>query len=122
MKANTRLPNLSVSTREGQFGHQFMRCFVRQNPIVFWRLYHNNPYPTFKLLMDCYAVTMRQKAIDVLRKSYLSTSIAWVGRWLGIYHDNGLVLAELERLIKPSCIKQVDYERQLVYFLKKITQ
>lgn len=69
--------------------------------------------------MDNRTDYMRIKAIATLRKAYLSASISWVGKWLGIYHDNNAVIQELGRLVKPSCIKSVDNVRNIVYFTKK---
>lgn len=111
---------LDPNTNEGRFGRQFVKCIlVTEDPIRYFKLYHNNPYASFKILMDNYNDTMRIKAIDVLRKAYLSASIEWIGVWLGIKANNVKVLSEIDRLVKPSCIKSVDADRQIVYFLKK---
>lgn len=115
-----RATKLDPSTNEGRFGRQFVKCIlVTEDPIRYFKLYHNNPYPSFKILMDNYNDTMRIKAIDVLRKAYLSAPIEWVGIWLGIKGNSVKVLSEIDRLVKPTCIKSIDADRQVVYFLKK---
>ncbi|KAI9472370.1 MAG: hypothetical protein EXX96DRAFT_542473 [Benjaminiella poitrasii] len=110
---------LDLSTHEGHFGRQFLRVISDQNSIQYFRLYHYNPYWTFKVLMNNYNDVMRQHALQMLHRAYLSTSIAWIGQWIGIYHDNSIVLSEIDRLVKPSCIDSVDYEQQLVHFVRK---
>ncbi|KAI7898523.1 uncharacterized protein BX663DRAFT_555737 [Cokeromyces recurvatus] len=110
---------LDLNTHEGNFGKHLLKSISQENPIHYFRLYHYNPYWTFKVLMNNYNDVMRRKAINTLRKAYLSTSISWIGQWIGIYHDNNIVLKEMDRLVKPSCILSVDYERQLVYFNRK---
>lgn len=111
---------LDQGTNEGMFGRRLVKCLlVSENPIRYFQLYYNNPYPTFRTLMDNYNDTMRIKAIDMLRKSYLSASIEWVGIWLGIKNNNQLVLTEIDRLVQPTCIKSVDADRQIIHFLKK---
>lgn len=115
-----RVTNLKDNTNEGRFGRKLVKCvLITGNPICYFQLYHNNPYSTFKILMDNYSDTMRIKAIDVLRKAYLSASIEWIGKWLGIKDDNKMVVSQIERLVQPTCIKSVDYDRQLIFFLKK---
>jgi hypothetical protein len=115
-----RMTKLDTRTEEGKFGKRLVKCLiVSQDPIRYFKLYYNNPYDAFRILMNNYNDTMRLKAIDTLRKAYLSASIEWVGIWLGIRNNNALVLSEIDRLVKPSCIKSVDSELQIVYFLKK---
>ncbi|KAI8636395.1 hypothetical protein BD408DRAFT_93699 [Parasitella parasitica] len=108
-----------ANTNEFRFAKQLIKSVSTQNSILYFKLYHNNPYPTFRLLMDNHTDFMRTKAIAKLRKAYLSASISWIGKWLGIYHDKYLVLQELERLVKPSCLKSIDYENQIVHFSKR---
>ncbi|KAI8332512.1 hypothetical protein EDC96DRAFT_526530 [Choanephora cucurbitarum] len=117
--ANRRITLVSLDTNEGVFGRSLIKSVVNNNPIRYFEHYHYNPYPTFKLLMTKYNDSMRILAIEMLCKAYLSAPIAWVGKWIGIYHDNGEVLKEMERLIQPTCIKSIDYDAQVVYFLKK---
>ncbi|KAI7881523.1 uncharacterized protein EV154DRAFT_523448 [Mucor mucedo] len=119
-KAMTLAINLNGTTNEGRFGKQLVKSvFISGNSLMYFRLYHNNPYSTFKILMDNYNDAMRIKAIDILRKAYLSASIGWIGKWLGITNNSNMVISEIERLVKPTCIKSIDYDRQLIYFLKK---
>lgn len=106
-------------TNESRFVKDLVKSVSTQNSILYFKLYHNNPYPAFRFLMDNRTDYMRIKAIATLRKAYLSASISWVGKWLGIYHDNNAVIQELGRLVKPSCIKSVDNVRNIVYFTKK---
>ncbi|CAO0793806.1 unnamed protein product [Mucor circinelloides] len=119
IKATQRITCLKTDTDEYDFAKQLTKSISSENSLLYFQLYHRNPYLSFQLLMDYYADRMRIKAIARLRKAYLSASISWVGKWLGIYHDNNVVLSEMARLVKPSCIKSVDYERQLVYFSKR---
>lgn len=121
-KAKNYSIGLSKRTNEGAFGKRLVEAMVTENPILYFKLYHYNPYLTFKLLMENYNDTMQKKAIDVLRKAYLSTSIAWVGQWIGVYQDNDKIINQLEKLVQPTCIKSVDRERQLVYFIKRKIQ
>ncbi|KAG2194873.1 hypothetical protein INT47_002667 [Mucor saturninus] len=119
-KALTLAVNLNGTTNEGRFGKQLVKSvFISGNSLMYFRLYHNNPYSTFKILMDNYNDAMRIKAIDILRKAYLSASIGWIGKWLGITNNSNMVISEIERLVKPTCIKSIDHDRQLIYFLKK---
>ncbi|CAO3631130.1 unnamed protein product [Mucor fragilis] len=119
IKATQRITCLETNTHEYRFVKQLTKSISSENSLLFFQLYHCNPYPAFRSLMDYYSDRIRIQAIARVRKVYLSASIAWVGKWLGIYHDNNVVLSELNRLVKPSCIKSVDYERQLVYFTKR---
>ncbi|GAN10933.1 hypothetical protein MAM1_0432c10483 [Mucor ambiguus] len=119
IKATQRITCLQTSTHEYRFAKQLTKSISSENSLLFFQLYHRNPYPAFRSLMDHYSDRIRIQAIARMRKAYLSASISWVGKWLGIYHDNNVVLGELNRLVKPSCIKTVDYERQLVYFSKR---
>ncbi|KAI9260895.1 hypothetical protein EDC94DRAFT_610150 [Helicostylum pulchrum] len=119
-KAMEILLKLDRNSNEGIFGKQLTKCvFVTENPIIFFRLYHNNPYPTFRAMMDNYTDRMRLKAIEVMRKAYLSASIEWVGIWLGVKNDNQMVVSIIEALVQPTCIKSVDNDFQLIHFLKK---
>lgn len=114
------LLKLDRNTNEGIFGKQLTKCiFVSENPIAFFKLYYNNPYPTFRAMMDNYTDVMRLKAIDVIRKSYLSASTEWVGKWLGVKNDNQMVVSVIEALVQPTCIKSIDHDFHLIYFLKK---
>ncbi|KAI8382258.1 hypothetical protein BD560DRAFT_386095 [Blakeslea trispora] len=117
--ATRRIDLVPFDTDEGKFCRSLVRSIIHNNPIRYFEHYHYNPYPTFKLLMADYNDSMRILAIEMLCKAYMSAPIAWVGKWIGIYHDNGEVLNEIERLIQPVCIKSVDYDAQIVYFLKK---
>lgn len=112
--------NLKDTTNEGRFGKKLVNSvLITGNSMVYFQLYYNNPYSTFKILMDNYNDTMRVNAISILRKAYLSASIEWIGKWLGITNNNNMVISEIERLVKPTCIKSIDYDRQLIFFLKK---
>ncbi|KAG2215367.1 hypothetical protein INT46_011737 [Mucor plumbeus] len=106
-------------TNESRFVKDLVKSVSTQNSILYFKLYYNNPYPAFRFLMDNRTDYMRIKAIAILRKVYLSASISWIGKWLGIYHDNNAVIQELERLVKPTCIKSIDNESNIVYFTKK---
>ncbi|KAK4518127.1 uncharacterized protein ATC70_001478 [Mucor velutinosus] len=119
IKAAQRIACLETNTHEYRFVKKLIKSISSQNSLLFFRLYHHNPYPAFRSLMDHYSDRIRIQAIARMRKVYLSASISWVGIWLGIYHDNNVVLSVLDKLVKPSCVKTVDYERQLVYFLKR---
>ena len=113
---------LNLRTKEGQFGKQLVKCIlVTENPLMYFRLYHHNPYPTFKIMMDNYNDTMRLRALQMLRKSYLSASMSWVGTWLGIYNDKRMLEYEVKRIL-PSCIKSVDIEREMISFAKHTKQ
>lgn len=117
-KAKDYSLHLNDRTNESIFGKQFIEAMLTGNPILYFKLYHHNPYLTFKILMKNYNETMQRKAIETLRKAYISTSINWVGRWIGVY-NNDSVIEEVERLVKPTCIKSVDTEQQIVYFIKR---
>ncbi|KAL9537111.1 hypothetical protein MBANPS3_012074 [Mucor bainieri] len=119
IKATQCITHLETNTHEYRFVKQLTKSVSSENSLLFFQLYHRNPYPAFRSLMDHYSDRIRTQAIARMRKVYLSASISWVGKWLGIYHDNNVVLSELNRLVKPSCIKTVDYEKQLVYFSKR---
>jgi hypothetical protein len=112
--------HLKQTTNEGIWGKRLVKCIlVSGDPIRYFQLYKNNPYPTFRIIMNNYNDTMRIKAINILRKAYLSAPIDWVGKWIGITNDNKLVVSAIEGLVQPTCIKSVDFDRQLIYFLKK---
>lgn len=112
----TQLEN--KSSNEAIWAEKMIKCVIVSNdPLEYFKLYTNNPYPAFRIMMDNYSDTMRVKAIDVLRKAYLSAPATWISKWIGVDPNN--VVAELDRLVKPSCIKSVDSEHQIVYFLKK---
>ncbi|KAF1807213.1 hypothetical protein FB192DRAFT_1018844 [Mucor lusitanicus] len=119
IKATQRITCLDTNTHEYRFVKQLTKAISSENSLLFFQLYHHNPYPAFRSVMDHYTDRIRIQAIARMRKAYLSASISWVGKWLDITHDNNAVLSELNRLVKPSCIKNVDYERQLVYFSKR---
>lgn len=116
------IDRLKDTTNEGKFGKKLAKSvIITGNSLEYFHLYHNNPYSTFKILMENYTDTMRIKAIDVLRKAYLSASIEWIGQWLGIQNNSNMVISEIERLVNPTCIKSIDHDRQLIFFLKKRT-
>ncbi|KAI8979498.1 hypothetical protein BDF20DRAFT_511026 [Mycotypha africana] len=87
------------------------------NTLAYFRLYHHNPYLTFKILMKNHNDFMCKKALQIMRKSYLSSPIAWIGQWIG-EHDGNTIIKKMDRLIQPTCIKTIDYDRQTIHFIK----
>lgn len=114
------LQKLNRNTNEGIFGKKLVKCvFVTENPICYFQLYYNNPYPTFRIMMNNYIDTMRLKAIHVIRKAYLSAPTEWVGKWLGVKNDSQMVVSIIEALVQPTCIKSIDHDFQRIHFIKK---
>jgi hypothetical protein len=112
------MTRLNTNTNEGIWAKKLSKCIlVSQDPIQYFKLYKNNPFASFRILMDNYNDEMRIKAIDVLRKAYFSASMEWIAKWIGVEKEH--VVAELNRLVKPTCIKSIDMQRQTVHFLKK---
>jgi hypothetical protein len=103
-----------------KYAYDVLQCTKknRSNPFKYFALSNNPPTEVYACIVRSYDDVIRTEAINVIRKAYLSMSVTWCRKYLGLAQDYDIV-QEINRLEQGDCVKSFDQSRQLIYFLKK---
>ncbi|KAI8881236.1 hypothetical protein K501DRAFT_253588 [Backusella circina FSU 941] len=118
--ANSLMTRLNRENEFGKYAFDVLKCtkINRSNSFKYFDRVENAPTQEYWKIIHSYDNIIRIEALSIIREAYLSTTLAWIRKWLGLREDSDVV-QEINRLQQGDCIKSFDQSRELVYFLKK---